>query len=153
MWLTEILLLLVLSKEICQPGDVSIELSFRIQQKSATIVMVMFRSLIRLVIPLFNMIQRSHMTWHNYSSSPVSLLQRQMDRIITIYCTFTVSLFTSSAMLIEIQVAVSILKYTLVHSMSLEESFENYLNSLFDTDIKSVNFVFPLVCMKTLICM
>ena len=134
MWLTEILLLLVLSKEICQPGDVSIELSFIIQQKSATIVMVMFRSLIRLVIPLFNMIQRSHMTWHNYSSSPVSLLQRQMDRIITIYCTFTVSLFTSSAMLIEIQVAVSILKYTLVHSMSLEESFENYLNSVFDTE-------------------
>ena len=74
------------------------------------------------------------MTWHNYSSSPVSLLQRQMDRIITIYCTFTVSLFTSSAMLIEIQVAVSILKYTLVHSMSLEESFENYLNSVFDTE-------------------
>ena len=37
-------------------------------------------------------------------------------------------------MLIEIQVAVSILKYTLVHSMSLEESFENYLNSFFDTD-------------------
>ena len=135
MLLTDILLLLVLSKEICQPDDVSIEPSFIIQQKSATILMVMFRSLIRLVIPLFNMIQRSHMTWHNYSSSPVSLLQRQMDRIITIYCTFTVSLFTSSAMLIEIQVAVSILKYTLVHSMSLEESFENYLNSVFDTEI------------------